>query len=120
MAKLIICIGVILILIGCVLSAWSHYSRVKKMIKIKSNTWYYTYRTDGGNIYISEEAPVRDKSPEEDPDLFWYHPKYKYRCIRPVFIVYENELPIELGAEDFKDVNINNWIGTNYEKRTLH
>jgi len=109
-----------MLLIGCVLSVWSYYSRIKKMIKIKPNTWYYTYRTDGGNIFISEEAPIRDASIEEDPNLFWYHPKYKYRCIRPAFIVYENELPIELGLQDFNNVNLNEWTRTNHEKRILH
>jgi hypothetical protein len=120
MFRTMISIGLFLILIGCVLSAWSYYSRIKRMIKIKPNTWYYTYRTDGGNIFISEESPIRDASIEEDPNLFWYHPKYKYRCIRPVFVVYDPPLPTELEPQDFNNVNLNEWIGASNEKRTLH
>ena len=75
----------------------------RNMTKVKYNTWYYIYRTDNNDIFISEDAPIRDKSPEEDPNLFWYHPKLKYRCIRLAFMV-DDESQSLTEHQEFQDV----------------
>lgn len=46
------------------------------MIRLESETWYYIY-TDGENIFISTDSPIRTKKRP------WYHTKWGYKMLYP-------------------------------------
>jgi len=62
-------------------SIFAMFISAMKKIKLKSETWYYIY-TDGKDVFISEDAPVRS-----DENHNWYHPSYKWKiCGSPIKI----------------------------------
>ena len=63
------------------------------MIKLKRGTWYYFY-TDGDNIFMSEDAPIRENQ-------IWWHPKSPLKIVgSPFYIGEQNSIMIA----EFKDV----------------
>jgi len=71
----------------------------KKMIQLKSQTWYYLY-TDGKEIYLSEDTPTRS-----DKDKCWYHPELGYKIYGKPFIIYKQTSSENI--QEFIDVSIN-------------
>ncbi len=56
-----------------------------ELINLKADTWYYLYASKKGDLYISDEAPVKLNEKERG----WYHPIHKYRCLPPPIIIHE-------------------------------
>ena len=47
------------------------------MIKLKRETWYYIY-TNGEDLFISDDSPIRDKKE-------WRHPELPLKITRQLF-----------------------------------